>query len=484
MGRAWIGRKKFKKLRIEGVDKREKVAVAEDHSKRAVDVNYAYDYIERREQTDSKIGDEVHMLSGIYSAHMLNYSKPSEPEAEDVGEQTERAMLRLPEDGGIFVDGIPFHHYVLSALKEKHIIRLKQNAPLYVSAATATEQLEEHRERIRFCQVNRFRPWMCKRLLDRTCVQVFRRCYILFHCANQALGDTRPWKRGDDKALIEMVETHSKGFEEIGIELKRTRFSCRTRYKKLKASEEDVSYGEWEPIEIAKFYKFLCDNMSRHPVLVATIPRYAYYEEQVQWDSEELAFLQRSIRQRQAKWEELKRKFCEAKERLRTDFIKEVEKAVIPDSTRILENVRVKKRTLKISAKQIACCIDALLAQQPDVLHMRHFNKELYWKSICFGLTTMEFADLLSEVKDPVKRVMHRISYILFACRFTGLFDTLPPDQDIIRVKLQIIAKVLRKEDKFKIKKRVLRKHIRHFISTNGWTPRKKIVFVDKSAKE
>jgi hypothetical protein len=82
---------------------------------------------------DTDIGDEVRQLGGIYSAQMLNYTRPSEPELDggesDWDDRPQRASrkLRLPEDGGIFIDGIPFHHYVLTPLKDKHIRRLKRN---------------------------------------------------------------------------------------------------------------------------------------------------------------------------------------------------------------------------------------------------------------------------------------------------------------------------------------------------------------------
>ena len=78
--------------------------------------------------------DDLKQLGGIYSAQMLNCSKRSEPlpEFDESEEESSKRckrprLLKLPSDGSIFSDGIPFHHFALSQLKDRHILRLKKN---------------------------------------------------------------------------------------------------------------------------------------------------------------------------------------------------------------------------------------------------------------------------------------------------------------------------------------------------------------------
>jgi hypothetical protein len=78
--------------------------------------------------------EDLPQLGSLYSAQMLKYSKKSDPEFEiddyDADEDKPNRLLKLPDDGSIFNDGIPFHHFALTNLKEKHIKRLKKNGLL------------------------------------------------------------------------------------------------------------------------------------------------------------------------------------------------------------------------------------------------------------------------------------------------------------------------------------------------------------------
>ncbi|CAK5049008.1 unnamed protein product [Meloidogyne enterolobii] len=93
----------------------------------------AYKFVERREVTVKNV-DDLKQLGAIYSSQMLNCSKRSDPfpEFNESEEESSRRskrprLLKLPSDGSIFNDGIPFHHFALTQLKDRHINRLKAN---------------------------------------------------------------------------------------------------------------------------------------------------------------------------------------------------------------------------------------------------------------------------------------------------------------------------------------------------------------------
>lgn len=73
--------------------------------------------------------EDLPKLGSIYSAQMLKYSEKSDLQfdVDDVDDDRPNRLLKLPNDGSIFHDGIPFHHFALTTLKEKHIKRLKKN---------------------------------------------------------------------------------------------------------------------------------------------------------------------------------------------------------------------------------------------------------------------------------------------------------------------------------------------------------------------
>ncbi|KAF7635275.1 hypothetical protein Mgra_00005244 [Meloidogyne graminicola] len=221
-----------------------------------VKLQEAYKFVERREITVKNV-DDLKQLGGIYSSQMLNYSKKSVPlpyldeSEEESNKRSKRPkLLKLPSDGSIFNDGIPFHHFALTQLKERHLLRLKANvenwhsfatahqipedeAPFYVSAATATETPEGRKERIEFTNKTLLRPWLCSKLLNRTVHQVFRRCYHIFRVSRLETEDLRKWTTDDDKKLLELYKEHGNSWEYIGNELMHPRYVCYLRYHKL-----------------------------------------------------------------------------------------------------------------------------------------------------------------------------------------------------------------------------------------------------------
>uniref|UniRef100_A0A914GV66 Myb-like domain-containing protein n=1 Tax=Globodera rostochiensis TaxID=31243 RepID=A0A914GV66_GLORO len=254
--------------------------------KKVDEVSEAYKFVERRELT-VKHADDLPLLGGLYSAQLLQMSRRAEPEPDFEDMDKPDGVLKLPVDGGIFHDGIPFHHFSLTALQPKHIRRLKKNgielkhgafshaedqqikenwhsfaeahqmaeddAARLMSVATATETQPDHRERIRFIRASRFRPWMCSRLLDRSAGQVFRRCYHLYRVSNLKSGDTRDshtnWTDEEDAQLLELFKQHGSKWEFIGNELLRARYDCCRRYAQLVGGGPKMAGGDAEEEE-------------------------------------------------------------------------------------------------------------------------------------------------------------------------------------------------------------------------------------------
>lgn len=46
--------------------------------------------------------------------------------------ENDHAICRLPDDGGIFYEGIPFHHYSLTPLTDAHYRRLLANGGFWL----------------------------------------------------------------------------------------------------------------------------------------------------------------------------------------------------------------------------------------------------------------------------------------------------------------------------------------------------------------
>ncbi|KAL7070851.1 hypothetical protein ACQ4LE_009695 [Meloidogyne hapla] len=481
----------------------------------------AYKFVERREVTVKNI-DDLKQLGAIYSSQMLNCSKRSVPlpELNESEEESSRRskrprLLILPSDGSIFNDGIPFHHFALTQLKERHINRLKSNgieikekrfskaenkqilenwrsfaaahdipedeAPLYMSAATATETPEKHRERINFTNQTLLRPWLCSKLLNRTILQVFRRCYHIFRVSSFDNDDLRKWTPEDDRKLIELYKEYGNSWEYIGNELMHPRYSCYLRYYKLIGRDNDENCEtlfEWSKVEIARLYNYLADHLTRNPVLVAIMPKYYNLDENVNWDDKEINLPSRSPSQIKEKWEELKNEFRAVKERTQAETIREILREVILEDTCLLSKAKIKTRG-KInknfeSPKQLSEFILILkdFLEKNEIDKIRNIDGEQIKER--FDAENKSF-------KVPIRKFLSCARYLHFIGRRLGLFKMLPLEQDFLYVRLELIAFILKKIENFIVKKKILRKYTRKFIRKKGWEMREQLVFVDRN---
>ena len=328
------------------------------------DLDQVYKNLEKRVLKDNKPRKQYELIGGVYSAGILKFTKkPSQNDAinwEDF-EETERGKFHLPDDGSIFIEGIPFHHLVLKELKEKHLLRLRQNgieinrnrflpeedeqlrknwhsfaklhsisedeAPAYFGIETVVTSAQERAERLKFIHENNFRPFMCKKLLNRSCPQVFRRCYILFH------PDNKIWSKEDDVQLLKLAKKYGLKWEKIGHKMTKKRFDCQKRYSQIYSlplggdNDEIQLVGpiKWSNIETSKLYEYLRSSLVKHPVLVATLKKYEYLEAEIDWCEAQIKLPNKTALQCQLKWKEIKKKLQEAKESLQTDNLEQIE---------------------------------------------------------------------------------------------------------------------------------------------------------------
>ncbi|KAH7710221.1 hypothetical protein AAVH_22492 [Aphelenchoides avenae] len=166
---------------------------------------------------------------------------------------------KLPKDGGIFFNNIPLHHRIsvnLHPLEKQrvnscglvikkwkwsrdedemlvenwreyaahHDIPLR-DAPKFFGASK-----DESLELRQSAQATLFHPWMCKRLLHRTCKQIKDRGRVLFHPNYRLRGGQEMWTADDDEQLLRLVKTHNGNFKEVSLQMGRIFYDCLKRY--------------------------------------------------------------------------------------------------------------------------------------------------------------------------------------------------------------------------------------------------------------
>lgn len=128
-----------------------------------------------------------------------------------------------------------------------------------------------------------FYPWMCRGLLDRAAVQVYRRCQVIFHPGNLENGKERPWSQTEIQELLRLAEKYPNKWQEIGLKMKRPRFHVYYKYQRLQ--EEGKVVEEEEHIQHKVLYAQLAKAFKMDPLIVATKKPNVIeaYEEKVIW---------------------------------------------------------------------------------------------------------------------------------------------------------------------------------------------------------
>ncbi|CAK5049006.1 unnamed protein product [Meloidogyne enterolobii] len=246
------------------------------------------------------------------------------------------------------------------------------------------------------------------------------------------------------------------------------RYACYLRYYKLIGKEN--SDGNCD---------YLADHLTRNPVLVAIIPKYANLDENVNWDDKEINLPSRSPSQIKEKWEKLRNEFRAVKERTQAETIREILREVILEDTCLLSKAKIYKTKGKgnkdfESPQQLSEFILIL----KDFLEKQQIDKI---RNIDGEQIKEKFDEENKLFRVPIKKFLRCARYLQFIGRRLGLFKMLPLEQDLICVRLELIAFILKKIDKFIVKKKVLRKYTKRFLRKKGWEIREQLVFVDRN---
>jgi hypothetical protein len=180
--------------------------------------------------------------------------------------------LNMPPQG-ILIDGLPFHHCYPYPLKKHHIRRLYahgiilktknfdagedeqiienwkiyarkngfdyEDAPIYCGwAKHLGYNLEMSMKK--FHQKTKFFPYMCRGLIDRCAIQVYRRCYRIFDPRFDEFGKQHEeeWTPEDDRRLQELYNFEGPSWQKIAVQMRRNRFQVQTRYQRVICGEK------------------------------------------------------------------------------------------------------------------------------------------------------------------------------------------------------------------------------------------------------
>ncbi|KAH7698998.1 hypothetical protein AAVH_33902, partial [Aphelenchoides avenae] len=200
-----------------------------------------------------------------------DYTRQQDAEQDTLASKERGQIAKLPKDGGIFFDDIPLHHrtsHVLHPLEKQRLTlcglaikkwkwsrdedemlvenwreyAARHNVPLRDAAkffgATREEPLEST-ERKQSVEATLFHPWMCKRLLQRTCKQIKDRGRVLFHPNYRLRGGQEMWTADDNELLLRLVKEHNGNFKEVALQMGRIFFDCVDHYYWLRKHGAD-----------------------------------------------------------------------------------------------------------------------------------------------------------------------------------------------------------------------------------------------------
>jgi len=247
------------------------------------------------------------------------------------------------------------------------------------------------------------------------------------------------------------------------------------------AQETGESCDNWSEVEVSKLYEYLCDHMAHNPVLVATVSEYERDIDRIDWCDRAFRLPRKSAVDRRNKWLELAKKFQEASQRLNSPLIRDIQQEVLPRKYKLLRRASSRK-VFEISTEQLAKCIE-IIFEQPFIASLRDvdvrtFSEKLRRKKI-LAETNADNID----GGDVENRIIKRIRWMEFLCINHKCFQKIPVEHETFFVRLQFLVYILQRIKTFRVKRKVMDKHLRRFIRSHGWTQRKLVILVDKSMK-
>ncbi|KAI6229796.1 hypothetical protein M3Y99_01138600 [Aphelenchoides fujianensis] len=394
-------------------------------------------------------------------------------------------------DHGVFTDGVPFYHYRIQNLKDVELKRLAENdVRLKTSKFTPEEDEQLHRNWADYCELAGvdpeeapafmgcstdgtkkrgcafFRPWMCRGLPHRSGVQVYRRCALLFHPANEE-GANRAWTKDECLDLLQLGPAGN--WAELGQRFNRPRHLVHKQYLRLVREGVPVEQRAEAPdeIELKLLYKTISRAFRKDPVRAFVDGQLETLQELLEWEqiAEIVGWPAAKCRQ---VFNEIKESLEEAQGRTfenQAELIKHYRKA-LPRPCRSLCRLQNKKKpAFKMRPKDVAAAVklfyrnhDAeMAAMRPP--HLK-FAKALQ--------NSPAFAAYTDEQRRSIGR---RFGYVYAVLHERGVFDFLPLERRDFRTNMKLMEKILKQIPSRCVKTRQVHRLAKEAIEKWGLQP-------------
>ncbi|KAI6189793.1 hypothetical protein M3Y97_00047000 [Aphelenchoides bicaudatus] len=330
------------------------------------------------------------------------------------------------------------------------------------------------KERVRSAKY--FRAWMCRGLPDRSGIQVYRRCQVIFNPAiiEDGLAFYRPWSKNDLKELLELGPTAK--WTAIGIRLKRDRYECFQKYRKL--INEGIFTGDDESDDWNLFYKIISKAFRKDPVKAFVVGEFEALGQTLDWD--QIGELMCCSPKRCRKlFKKLKKLMVEAKgdtTKSGNDQVKKIRRNLPKPCRRICRIQNKRKPALRIEPKVFSKIIKTLSA---------HHEEELkYMKPPYHFAATFIASETLGEYSEEHRRaILRRLNYVMYVFQDRGVFDFLPRGDRDTLMKLEMVAYVMKKVCFKSVEKARAFKLAKRFVEKQGIVP-DRIAFAHKPGGE
>ncbi|KAI6219148.1 hypothetical protein M3Y99_01673200 [Aphelenchoides fujianensis] len=403
-----------------------------------------------------EVNDPIHVRSSFLGV------KQTRKVADLVAEQ----QPEIPPigDHGVFTDGVPFYHYRIQNLKDVELKRLAENdVRLKTSKFTPEEDEQLQRNWADYCELAGvdpeeapafmgcsttgtkkrgcafFRPWMCRGLPHRSGVQVYRRCSLLFHPANEE-GVNRPWTKNE---CLDLLQLGSGGnWAELGQRFNRPRHLVHKQYLRLVREGVPAEQRAEAPdeIELKLLYKTISRAFRKDPVRAFVDGQLETLQELLDWEqiAEIVGWPAAKCRE---VFNEIKESLEEAQGRTfenQPDLIKHYRKA-LPRPCRSLCRLQNKKKpAFKMRPKDVAAAVK---------LFYRNHDAEMAAMRpphLKFAKALQNSPAFVAYTNEQRRSIGRRFGYVYAVLHERGVFDFLPLERRDFRTNMKLMEKILK----------------------------------------